>query len=92
MIPLWNGSLWLSLGRKQRYNPFEMLLGLVPSYPQVLYVSLVSAIVILGSGSLAGALKRYAGWKTGYTRKTLHFLIFFSAVGLHILGWERMAL
>lgn len=66
----------------------EVLGRLIPPYPQILYVSLVSAIVILGSGSLAGALKRYAGWKTGYTRKILHFLIFFSAAGLHI--WKGM--
>jgi len=64
----------------------DVLRGLIPSYPQILYFSLVSAIVILASGYLAGALKRYAGWKTGYTRKALHFLIFFTAVALHIWG------
>jgi phytol kinase len=64
----------------------EVLSDLVPPYPQVLYFSLVSTIAILASGFLAGALKRSAGWKTGYTRKTLHFLIFFTAVGLHIWG------
>lgn len=64
----------------------EVLFGLVPPYPQILYFSLISAIAILASGFLAGVLKRSAGWKTGYTRKTLHFLIFFTAVGLHIWG------
>ncbi len=47
---------------------------------------MVSVIAILGSGLLAGSLKRYAGWKTGYTRKVLHFIIFFTAVGLHLWG------
>jgi len=64
----------------------EVISGLVPSYPQVIYFALVSAVAILASGFLAGALKRSAAWKTGYTRKTLHFLIFFTAVGLHIWG------
>ncbi len=49
----------------------------IPPFPQLLYFCLVSAVAIFVSGILAGALKRYAGWKTGYTRKTLHFLIFF---------------
>ena len=57
-----------------------------PPFPQIVYFVLVSGIAIVVSGVLAGALKRYAGWKTGYTRKTLHFLIFFTAVGLHIWG------
>jgi phytol kinase len=64
----------------------ELSLGFFPPYPQVLYFVLVSAVAIFISGILAGALKRYAGWKTGYTRKSLHFLIFFTAVGLHIWG------
>ena len=62
------------------------LLQYIPPFPQILIFSLVSAVAILGSGFLCGALKRYAGWKTGYTRKTLHFFIFFTAVGLHIWG------
>jgi len=66
----------------------DLILGLIPPYPQILYCVLVSVVAIITSGILAGALKRYAGWKTGYTRKTLHFLIFFTAVGLHI--WEGM--
>lgn len=64
----------------------ELSLGFIPPYPQVLYFVLVSAVAIFISGILAGALKRYLEWKTGYTRKTLHFLIFFTAVGLHIWG------
>lgn len=64
----------------------DSIQGFIPPYPQVLYFVMVSAVAILVSGLLAGALKRYAGWKTGYTRKTLHFLIFFTAVGLHIWG------
>jgi phytol kinase len=64
----------------------DLILRFIPPFPQLLYFCLVSAIAIFVSGILAGALKRYAGWKTGYTRKTLHFLIFFTAVGLHIWG------
>ncbi len=64
----------------------ELILDFVPPYPQVLYYAIVSAAAILVSGILAGSLKRYAGWKTGYTRKTLHFLIFFTAAGFHIWG------
>jgi phytol kinase len=64
----------------------EAIPEFIPPYPQILYAAVVSAAAILGSGTLAGALKRFARWKTGYTRKTLHFLIFFTAVGLHIWG------
>ncbi len=64
----------------------DKILGFIPPYPQVLYAAMVSAFAIFMTGLLAGALKRYAKWKTGYTRKTLHFLIFFTAVGLHIWG------
>ncbi len=64
----------------------DLLLRFIPPYPQIIYAAAVSAAAILVSGTLAGALKKYAGWKTGYTRKTLHFLIFFTAVGLHIRG------
>jgi phytol kinase len=64
----------------------DLILGFIPPFPQILYFCLVSAVAILVSGVLAGALKKFAGWKTGYTRKTLHFLIFFTAVGLHIWG------
>ena len=64
----------------------EFLLRFLPPYPQILYAAAVSAAAILVSGTLAGVLKKYAGWETGYTRKTLHFLIFFTAVGLHIWG------
>ena len=64
----------------------EFISGFIPPYPQILTFACVSAAAICVSGILAGALKRYAGWKTGYTRKTLHFLIFFTAVGLHIRG------
>lgn len=65
---------------------FDYFLQFIPPFPQILLFSLVSAAAILGGGFLCGALKRFAGWKTGYTRKTLHFLIFVSAVGLHIWG------
>lgn len=64
----------------------DYLLQFVPPFPQILVFTSVSAAAILVSASLSGALKRYAGWKTGYTRKTLHFLIFFAAVALHLWG------
>lgn len=64
----------------------ESIQRFIPPFPEVLYYTLVSAAAILVSAVLAGALKKYAGWKTGYTRKTLHFLIFFAAVGLHLWG------
>jgi len=64
----------------------KLWMNIFPPFPQILYFAVVSGIVILASGLLAGALKRYGGWKTGYTRKILHFLIFFCAVGLHIRG------
>jgi phytol kinase len=57
-----------------------------PRFPQAIYFALISGAAILASGILAGSLKRYASWKTGYTRKTLHFLIFFAAVGFHSWG------
>jgi phytol kinase len=58
----------------------------IPPYPQIVYFVAISVVSILTSGILAGALKKYAAWKTGYTRKILHFLIFFTAVGLHLWG------
>jgi len=58
----------------------------LPPFPEILIAAAVSAAAILGSGILSGALKRRAGWPTGYTRKLFHFLIFFTAVGLHFWG------
>ena len=58
----------------------------LPPFPEILISVAVSAAAILGSGTLSGALKRRAGWPTGYTRKLFHFLIFFTAVGLHLWG------
>lgn len=62
------------------------LFRLLPPYPEILGYALVAGAAILVSGSLAGALKRFARWKTGYTRKVLHFLIFSTAVVLHMWG------
>ena len=64
----------------------DLIMDSIPPYPQIIYFISISVVAILTSGILAGALKRYAGWKTGYTRKTLHFLIFFTAAGLHFWG------
>ena len=64
----------------------ELCLRLIPPFPALLVAAAVSAATILGSGILSGALKRRAGWPTGYTRKLFHFLIFFAAVGLHLWG------
>jgi phytol kinase len=64
----------------------EVILRLIPPFPEILIAAAVSAAAILASGFLSGTLKRRAGWKTGYTRKLFHFLIFFTAVGLHLWG------
>lgn len=64
----------------------SLFLTLIPPFPQLLTAVAVSAAAILGSGLLSGFLKRRAGWPTGYTRKTFHFLIFFMAAGLHLWG------
>jgi phytol kinase len=64
----------------------DLFLRLIPPFPEVLIAAAVSAAAILASGILSGALKRRAGWPTGYTRKLFHFLIFFTAVGLHLWG------
>jgi len=64
----------------------DLIMDSIPPYPQIIYFISISVVAILTSGILAGALKRHAGWKTGYTRKTLHFLIFFTAAGLHFWG------
>lgn len=66
----------------------ELFLRLIPPFPDILVAAAVSAAAILASGLLSGTLKRRAGWKTGYTRKLFHFLIFFTAVGLHL--WRGM--
>jgi phytol kinase len=62
------------------------LFGLIAPFPEILVAVAVSAAMIIGSGVLSGALKRRAGWRTGYTRKLFHFLIFFTAIGLHLWG------
>jgi phytol kinase len=61
-------------------------LTLIPPFPDVLIAGAVAAAAILGSGFLSRSLKRKAGWPTGYTRKLFHFLIFFTAAGLHLWG------
>ncbi len=64
----------------------DFLLQFIPPYPQILTAAVASAAAILGASTVSGALKRWAGWPTGYTRKLLHFIIFFTAVGLHLWG------
>ena len=64
----------------------EFFLKLLPPFPEVFVYALVVALVILGSGSFCGYIRRYRQWKTGYTRKLLHFSIFFTAVVLHAWG------
>lgn len=68
------------------FPPIKLIAWLFP-------LSIVWAFIAL---FLAGILKQNYGWKTGYTRKVFHFLIFFSAVfyqyffrlsGVFILGW-----
>jgi phytol kinase len=64
----------------------EFFFRLFPPYPLILAVLGVVFLLIAAAAYVAGALKRYAGWKTGYTRKLLHFIVFFSAAGLHLWG------
>jgi phytol kinase len=64
----------------------HLFLSLLPPFPDILIAGAVAAAAILGSGSLSAVLKRRARWPTGYTRKLFHFLIFFTAVGLHLWG------
>lgn len=66
----------------------RLILGLIPPFPDILSAAAISAAAILGGGFLSGFLKQRAGWATGYTRKLFHFLIFFTAVGLHL--WRGM--
>ncbi len=61
-------------------------LNLIPPFPDILIAGAIAAAAILGSGLLSGFLKRQMGWPTGYTRKLFHFLIFFTAAGLHLWG------
>lgn len=67
---------------------FGSIIHLLPAYPDILVAAAISTAAILGSGILSGALKRRGGWPTGYSRKLFHFLIFFTAVGLHL--WKGM--
>lgn len=71
----------------QNFPPLSLILWLLP-------LSIVWAFFAL---FFAGVLKQNYRWKTGYTRKIFHFLIFFSAVfyqlklglgGVFILGWS----
>jgi len=64
----------------------DVVLRFIPPFPEILIAAAISAAAILGSGILSGTLKRRSGWPTGYTRKLFHFLIFFTAVGLHLWG------
>jgi phytol kinase len=66
----------------------SLLSRYLPPFPEILMAAAVSAAAILAGGLLSGTLKRRAGWKTGYTRKLFHFLIFFTAVALHL--WRGM--
>ncbi|MDH4272485.1 MAG: hypothetical protein OEW18_10990, partial [Candidatus Aminicenantes bacterium] len=64
----------------------HLFMGLIPPFPGILIVGAIATAAILGSGLLSAVLKRRVGWPTGYTRKLFHFLIFFTAVGLHLWG------
>lgn len=71
---------------RQMEKFIQLGLSWIPPFPDILIAAAVSAAAILGSGFLSGTLKRRAGWPTGYTRKLFHFLIFFTAAGLHLWG------
>lgn len=65
------------------------LLDNIPTVRELLTggpVALGWAAACLG---FAGWLKTRKGWRTGYTRKVFHFLIFTSAVAVHLLRGTR---
>jgi phytol kinase len=57
----------------------------LPAPGTILWVGPLLALGSLAALSFAARLKR-AGWKTGYTRKTFHFLTFGAAAALQLAG------
>jgi phytol kinase len=58
----------------------------IPSWKTILYGGPIGIFWSYACLYFAGYLKRYRLWKTGYTRKVFHFLIFFTVFVLQ-LGW-----
>jgi phytol kinase len=63
----------------------SFLLDNFPSAIQIASLVPASMALALGYLHLAGALKRDRGWRTGYTRKVFHFLVFTTAAGVQVL-------
>ncbi len=57
----------------------------LPSFATILWAAPLFAAGSWAALALAARLKR-AGWKTGYTRKTFHFLTFGAAAAVQLLG------
>jgi len=47
-----------------------------------LVLTVLSVFVVFGAGVIAGYLKKNKGWKTNYTRKVFHFIIYSAATGV----------
>ncbi|MBP6047978.1 MAG: hypothetical protein KA526_00715 [Chitinophagales bacterium] len=76
---------------------FNFFIDNFPSFKQLLLLFPISILWSLFSLYLAGICKQKWKWKTGYTRKLFHFLIFISAYfyqryagisAVFILGWS----
>jgi len=68
----------------------DFFINNIPPWRVVLLVGPVCITWALLCLSLAGYLKRRLGWKTGYSRKTFHFLIFGSVSLLHYFFGTKM--
>ena len=64
----------------------SFLLDCVPSWHVVAVVGPLGTVWAYACLYLCGRLKRDRQWKTGYTRKVFHFLIFATVAGLHATG------
>lgn len=58
----------------------------VPTWTQILAGVPAAFAVAAAYLSFAGWLKKTRGWRTGFTRKTFHFLVFFTAGVLQVAG------
>ncbi|MEZ5003420.1 MAG: hypothetical protein R2730_10345 [Chitinophagales bacterium] len=58
---------------------WQLLIDYFPGGREFLFLGLPSVFVAFTFLYLAGYVKRYKQWRTGYSRKLFHFLVFFSA-------------
>jgi len=68
----------------------HFLLENIPTSEELLFLSPLGILWALSSLWLAGYLKRYQKFRTGYTRKIFHFLIFSSAAGIQAFWGVRL--